>query len=117
VREGRPVPIGERVAVVGAGDTAMDCARTARRLGAEVTIVYRRTIDQMPADREEVRAMLEEQDPGPQALADALLTEAVRLDDGRPADDISVLVLKVVKRAGDEVRRMTVRLPIRGDAA
>jgi len=64
-----------------------------------------------------LRAMLEEQDPGPQALADALLTEAVRLDDGRPADDISVLVLKVVKRAGDEVRRMTVRLPIRGDAA
>ncbi|MBN2114731.1 MAG: putative selenate reductase subunit YgfK [Acidimicrobiia bacterium] len=60
VREGLPVPIGKRVAVVGAGDTAMDCARTARRLGAEVTIVYRRTIDQMPADREEVRAMLEE---------------------------------------------------------
>ncbi|MFH1331636.1 MAG: putative selenate reductase subunit YgfK [Actinomycetota bacterium] len=60
VREGRPVPIGRRVAVVGAGDTAMDCARTARRLGAAVTIVYRRTIDQMPADREEVRAMIEE---------------------------------------------------------
>ncbi len=60
VREGRPAAIGERVAVVGAGDTAMDCARTARRLGAAVTIVYRRTIDQMPADREEVRAMLEE---------------------------------------------------------
>ncbi len=60
IREGRPLAIGARVAVVGAGDTAMDCARTARRLGAEVTIVYRRTIDQMPADREEVRAMLEE---------------------------------------------------------
>jgi putative selenate reductase len=60
VREGKPLPIGRRVAVVGAGDTAMDCARTARRLGAEVTILYRRTIDQMPADREEVRAMLEE---------------------------------------------------------
>jgi putative selenate reductase len=60
VREGQPLPIGRRVAVVGAGDTAMDCARTARRLGAEVTILYRRTIDQMPADREEVRAMLQE---------------------------------------------------------
>ncbi|HSQ36353.1 MAG TPA: putative selenate reductase subunit YgfK [Acidimicrobiia bacterium] len=60
VREGRPRSIGRRVAVVGAGDTAMDCARTSRRLGAEVAIVYRRTIDQMPADREEVRAMLEE---------------------------------------------------------
>jgi putative selenate reductase len=60
VREGHPLPIGSRVAVVGAGDTAMDCARTSRRLGAAVTIVYRRTIDQMPADREEVRAALEE---------------------------------------------------------
>jgi putative selenate reductase len=60
VREGDPVPIGNQVAVIGAGDTAMDCARTAWRLGAEVTVVYRRTIDQMPADREEVRALLEE---------------------------------------------------------
>jgi putative selenate reductase len=73
VREGRPLSIGERVAVVGAGDTAMDCARTARRLGAEVTIVYRRTIDQMPADRDEVRAMLEE------GVAVAELTLPVRL--------------------------------------
>jgi putative selenate reductase len=81
VREGRPLPIGERVAVVGAGDTAMDCARTARRLGAEVTIVYRRTIDQMPADREEIRAMLEE------GVAVGELTLPVRLreEDGHLA--------------------------------
>ncbi len=60
VREGDPLPIGKRVAVIGAGDTAMDCARSAWRLGAEVTVVYRRTIDQMPADREEIRALLDE---------------------------------------------------------
>ena len=59
-----------------------------------------------------LQAMLEEQEPSPQEIADALLNEAVRLDDGRPADDISVLVLKVLKRRGDDVRRMTVRLPI-----
>jgi len=59
-----------------------------------------------------LKAMLEEQDPSPQAIADALLAEAVNLDDGRPADDISVVVLKVLKRRGDDVRRMTVRLPI-----
>jgi hypothetical protein len=47
-------------------------------------------------------------------LADALLAEAVHLDENRPADDISVLVLKVVPRMGDDVRRMTVRLPING---
>jgi serine phosphatase RsbU (regulator of sigma subunit) len=59
-----------------------------------------------------LQAMLEEQDPSPQAIADALLAEAVNLDEGRPADDISVVVLKVLKRIGDDVRRMTVRLPI-----
>jgi serine phosphatase RsbU (regulator of sigma subunit) len=59
-----------------------------------------------------LKAMIEEQDPSPQAIADALLSEAVNLDEGRPADDISVVVLKVLKRTGDNVRRMTVRLPI-----
>ena len=59
-----------------------------------------------------LKAMLEEQDPTPQAIADALLAEAVNLDEDRPGDDISVVVLKVLKRRGDNVRRMTVRLPI-----
>lgn len=59
-----------------------------------------------------LKAMLEDQDPSPQGIADALLGEAVHLDDGRPSDDISVVVLKVLKRRGDDVRRMTVRLPI-----
>jgi len=81
VREGRPVPIGKRVAVVGAGDTAMDCARTARRLGAEVAIVYRRTIDQMPADREEVYAMLEEG----VAVEELSLPVRLRVEDGHLA--------------------------------
>jgi NADPH-dependent glutamate synthase beta subunit-like oxidoreductase len=61
VREDNPVPIGKRVGVVGAGDTAMDCVRSARRVGAErVSLIYRRTIDQMPADPEEIHASLEE---------------------------------------------------------
>jgi NADPH-dependent glutamate synthase beta subunit-like oxidoreductase len=51
----RPV-IGRRVAVYGGGNTAMDAARTARRLGAEETlIVYRRTREQMPAHEEEAQ--------------------------------------------------------------
>lgn len=62
--------------------------------------------------RQAIRSMLEDQDPTPQELADSLLAQAVRLDDDRPADDISVLVLRVVPNNGDEVRRMTVRLPI-----
>lgn len=59
-----------------------------------------------------LKAMLEDQSPTPQEIADALLAEAVALDENRPADDISVVVLKVEKRQGDDVRRMTVRLPI-----
>jgi serine phosphatase RsbU (regulator of sigma subunit) len=61
---------------------------------------------------EVVRSLLEEQDPRPQELADALLAHAVGLDDNRPADDISVVVLKVVPHGGDTVRRMSIRLPI-----
>jgi serine phosphatase RsbU (regulator of sigma subunit) len=63
-----------------------------------------------------LRSVLEDQDPSPQLLADALLAQAVSLDDNRPADDISVLVLKVIPREGDDVRRMSVRLPIDGMA-
>ncbi|HSG85932.1 MAG TPA: FAD-dependent oxidoreductase [Candidatus Limnocylindrales bacterium] len=79
VREGRPTAVGPRVAVVGAGDTAMDCARTARRLGTEVVLVYRRTIDQMPADREEIEALEAE---GIRILELARPT-ALRVEDGR----------------------------------
>jgi serine phosphatase RsbU (regulator of sigma subunit) len=63
---------------------------------------------------EVLRSVIEDQDPSPQSLADSLLNHAVHLDESRPADDISVLVLKVALRGGDNVRRMTVRLPIEG---
>jgi len=59
-----------------------------------------------------IRSVLDDQDPTPQMLADSLLAQAVSLDENRPADDISVLVVKVAARTGDNVRRMTVRLPI-----
>ncbi len=60
-REERVPELGERVGVIGAGDTAMDCARTAwRRSDAKVTLIYRRTVDQMPADREEITHLMEE---------------------------------------------------------
>ena len=51
---------GKRVAVVGGGNVAMDAARCARRLGAEVTVVYRRSMEDLPARREEVEHALEE---------------------------------------------------------
>ncbi len=63
VREGRPPTLGERVVIIGGGNAAMDAARTARRLtgkNGEVTILYRRTRREMPADDEEIREALEE---------------------------------------------------------
>jgi glutamate synthase (NADPH/NADH) small chain len=55
-----PVMKGKHVVVVGGGNTAMDSVRTARRLGAEATIVYRRSEEEMPARREEVEHAKEE---------------------------------------------------------
>lgn len=56
-----PVKVGKKVAVLGGGNVAMDCARTALRLGAEeVYIVYRRSMEELPARVEEVHHAEEE---------------------------------------------------------
>jgi len=60
VRLGNPPELGKRVAVIGAGDVAMDVARTARRLGAEVHVYYRRTREEATADPEEMERAEEE---------------------------------------------------------
>ena len=55
-----PVILGKKVLVVGGGNTAMDSCRTAKRLGADVTLVYRRSEAEMPARLEEVKHAKEE---------------------------------------------------------
>ncbi|MBU5323452.1 NADPH-dependent glutamate synthase [Sarcina ventriculi] len=55
-----PIKIGKKVAVVGGGNVAMDAARTALRLGAKVSIVYRRSEDELPARAEEIYHAKEE---------------------------------------------------------
>ena len=61
MEDGEPPRLGRRVAVYGGGNTAMDAARTARRLGAsEAVVVYRRTREKMPAHDIEVAEALEE---------------------------------------------------------
>lgn len=55
-----PIKVGKKVAVVGGGNVAMDAARTALRLGAEVHIVYRRSENELPARLEEVHHAKEE---------------------------------------------------------
>jgi NADH-quinone oxidoreductase subunit F len=57
---GRDVEIGQKVAVIGGGDAAIDAARVAKRLGKDVTILYRRTRREMPAAKEEIEEAINE---------------------------------------------------------
>ncbi len=57
---GEPPALGDKVIVIGGGDTAIDAARVSKRLGADVTILYRRSRQEMPAITQEVDGALEE---------------------------------------------------------
>lgn len=59
-----------------------------------------------------LESLLEDQNPSSQEIADALLEQAIRLDQNRPNDDMSIVVLRVLPFEGDLIRRMTVRLPV-----
>jgi NADPH-dependent glutamate synthase beta subunit-like oxidoreductase/Pyruvate/2-oxoacid:ferredoxin oxidoreductase delta subunit len=60
VNVGDKVEVGNSVVVIGGGDTAIDAARVSRRLGADVTILYRRTKAEMPAYEDEIEGAIEE---------------------------------------------------------
>lgn len=60
VNEGKKPVIGDKVVVIGGGNVAMDAARVSRRFGAEVTILYRRRIEDMPSDPEEIEGCEQE---------------------------------------------------------
>jgi len=93
-REGHPPSIGARVGVIGAGDTAMDCVRSALRLGGrEISLIYRRTIDQMPADREEIHAAIEEGIK----IVELVRPSALQVKDGR----LTGLVVSRTEYRGD----------------
>jgi glutamate synthase (NADPH/NADH) small chain len=74
VANGRDPGVGKRVAVIGGGNVAMDAARVSRRLGADVTILYRRRIEDMPADTEEIH---ESQAEGCRIVIQAIPIEAM----------------------------------------
>ena len=60
VNSGEEVQVGTKVLVIGGGDTAIDAARVSKRLGADVTLLYRRTRAEMPAIAPEIEGALEE---------------------------------------------------------
>ncbi|MCE1253720.1 MAG: serine/threonine-protein phosphatase [Anaerolineae bacterium] len=58
-----------------------------------------------------LESLMDEQQPSPQEIADTILQEAIALDQGRPNDDMSIVVLQVQARQSDQIRRMNVRWP------
>jgi serine phosphatase RsbU (regulator of sigma subunit) len=59
-----------------------------------------------------IQGLLEEEEPSSQMIADSLLDHALKLDHGRPSDDISIVVLRVTSQVSDNIRRMWVHLPL-----
>jgi 2-oxoacid:acceptor oxidoreductase delta subunit (pyruvate/2-ketoisovalerate family) len=114
VAEGTPPLLGRRVVVYGGGNTAIDTARTAKRLGAtESVIVYRRTRDRMPAHDSELQEALEEGvlvkwlSTIKHADADKIVVERMELDDSgspQPTGELEELAAdSVVLALGQDV--------------
>ena len=80
ITRGEAPDVGRRVIVVGGGNTAMDAARSARRLGAEVKILYRRREVDMPADVEEIEEAKEE---GVELITQAIPIRIDRDEEGK----------------------------------
>lgn len=79
VWDGKVTALKGRVGVVGGGDVAMDCARVAKRLGGEVTVIYRRTREEMPAHHEELMSLLHERIP----IRELAAPKAVAVENGQ----------------------------------
>jgi len=85
VTHDRDPGVGKRVAVIGGGNVAMDAARVSRRLGSEVTLLYRRRIEDMPADPEEIHEA--------QAEQVHFVTQAipVRVEEGPSPEQVNII--------------------------
>ncbi len=101
-----PIKVGKKVAVVGGGNVAMDAARTALRLGAEVHIVYRRSEEELPARKEEVHHAKEE------GIIFDLLTNPVEILADENGDVTGIKCIRMELGEPDESgRRSPVEVP------
>jgi NADPH-dependent glutamate synthase beta subunit-like oxidoreductase len=102
VNAGKPVSLGKRLVVIGGGSAALDAARSARRLGHEVTLLTLEQRGQMPAQAEEVDEALDE---------GIVLVDGARLDglvDGG-TDGLTLQCIKVMFVAGDKHGQFTLK--------
>ena len=103
-----PIALGKRVAIVGGGNTAMDACRTAVRLGAEAVYnVYRRTKDEMPADRLEIEEAEEE------GVIFKNLTNPLEIKAG-PDGRVSEIVLQVMQLGEPDASGRRAPKPVEG---
>ena len=102
-----PVFAGKRVIVSGGGNVAMDAARCAKRLGAEVTVVYRRTENELPARKEEVHHAKEE------GIEFSMLCTPVAISGGEDGSVCSVTLQKMRLGEPDKSGRAS-PVPIEG---
>ena len=90
---------GKKVAVIGGGNVAMDCARTIKRLGAkEVVVIYRRAEEQMPAERKEIQEAKEE---GVEFLFLHNIVKILPDNKGEKVNKIECIETKLVQKEGD----------------
>ncbi len=80
INSDKHVEIGDKVVVIGGGNVAIDAARVSRRLGADVTILYRRRVQDMPADWEEIEGA---EDEGVHIKPQAIPLELITNEEGR----------------------------------
>lgn len=107
---GENLGLGERVAVIGGGNVAMDAARTALRHGAKVDILYRRREEDMPADAEEIREAKAE---GARLIAKAIPLE-VKDAEGNFAGKAAIFVWNEAEMVQKEPGKRPVPEPIPG---
>lgn len=95
-KQNHPDYTGKKVAIIGGGNVAMDCARTIKRLGAEkVTVIYRRSEKQMPAERKEIEDAKNE---GVEFLFQNNVTKILGQD---KLDKIECIKTELVKKEGE----------------
>lgn len=106
-----PIQKAKKAVIVGGGNVAMDAARTAKRLGAEVTVVYRRSLNELPARREEV---LHAQEEGIifETLANPVRLLATETKDPRDPGHGSVCAAECVRMALGEPDESGRRSPV-----
>lgn len=130
ITRNNPCPVfisrGDKVECINSASTSIGTSRNVRpsitefALESGLTIVFYTDGIRFAGDRTgeifdictTLEALLEEENPTAQEMADTILAHAIRLDDNRPNDDMSVVVLRSIPAETDQIRRMSFELPV-----